>query len=152
MVSVLPIGHRDVVEGERGRGAGRLTCARLELFWSWIRGGAAGAEPCSSYSLASLGEIWAVAGADLQPPLMAPKHHVETGGCCGADDRGGEALRMRGSSVHGGGEWGEDGAEGGGAGASKLWRLARKAIARSRRGRMYRGERQGEDNGYRGEG
>jgi hypothetical protein len=82
MVGVLPIGHRDVVEGERGRGAGRLTCARLELFWSRIRGGAAGAEPRSCCSLTSRGGSgrWRV-------PLMAPKHHVETGG--------GEALSTR---------------------------------------------------------
>jgi hypothetical protein len=95
VAGVLPIGHPDVVEGERGRGAGRLTYARFKLFWSRIRGGARGCGATwLSFPRIPRG-IWVAAGADLQPPVMATKHHVEAGGCCGADDRGEEALRMR---------------------------------------------------------
>jgi hypothetical protein len=73
-------GHRDVVEGERGRGAGRLTLrvARALLVADQGRCGGCGAMQLLFPRIPR--GIWAVAGADLQPPLMAPKHHVATVG------------------------------------------------------------------------
>jgi hypothetical protein len=69
-----------LLRGERGRVAGRLTCARLELFLVADQGRCGGCGAMQLLFPRIPRGIWALAGADLQPPLMAPKHHVKTRG------------------------------------------------------------------------
>jgi hypothetical protein len=76
-----------LLRAKGGEEQGDSPCAWLELFWSQIRGGAAGAEPCSCCSLASRGGSgrWRVRICSRRSWL--PSITSRPGGCCGADDR-----------------------------------------------------------------